>query len=150
MRGTVRTLLVLAAILAATACTAPEPPNTPAELRAAIEQYRAGDPSVTDERIGALFTRLDAAIATRRAEADAASGGARERLGEQVAALEGERRDLQQAWIAARLARLGTTAGEALRGLGESVGRGLEDAGRQLRESLQQGRPREGGTPPPR
>ncbi len=131
----------LALLLAVVACgTTPDAPRTADELRATIEAYRQGQPEATDARIAALFARLDADIAARRADAAAQPPAERSALTEQVTALETERRELQQAWIAARLTRVGATAGEALRGLGESLGRGLEDAGRRLRESLEEGR----------
>jgi len=127
---------VLLAALALAACSRPEaPPPTADQLRTAIEDYRQNKPEATEERITTLFARLDADIATKRADATAASPAAREPLTEQVAALERDRRDLQQAWLTARLTRVGATAGDALRSLGESLGRGLEDAGRRLRES---------------
>jgi hypothetical protein len=116
-------------------CAPEAPPPTADQLRAAIEEYRQNKPEATEERINALFARLDADIATRRAAAAAESPTAREPLTQQVAALERDRRELQQAWLTARLTRVGATAGDALRSLGESLGRGLEDAGRRLRES---------------
>jgi hypothetical protein len=137
--------LVLLALVAPAACSRPEAPRTADELRVAIADYDQGKPGATEERITALFARLDADIAARRADAAAEPPASREPLAQQVAALDRERRELQQAWIAARLERVGNTAGEALRGLGESIGRGLEDAGRRLRESVQEGA---GQTPP--
>ena len=138
--------LVLLALIPLAACSRPEEPRTTDELRAAIADYDQGKPGATEERITALFARLDAEIAARRADAAAQPAASREPLVQQTATLEQERRDLQQAWIEARLRRVRATAGEALRGLGESIGRGLEDAGRRLRESLEEGA---GGPPPP-
>jgi hypothetical protein len=128
------------------ACGRGEGPKTADELRAAIADYEQQKPDATERRIDALFTRLDADIAALRAEV-AAKGTAApgSRAQEQLATLERDRRELQQAWIAARLKRLGTAAGDTLRGLGESLGRGLEDAGRRLRESLEEN----GGARPP-
>jgi hypothetical protein len=137
--------LVLLALLAPAGCSRPEAPRTADELRIAIAGYDEGKPGATEDRITALFVRLDADITAGRADAAAAPPASREPLARQVATLEAERRDLQQAWIAARLKRFGNSAGEALRGLGESIGRGLEDAGRRLRESVQEGA---GQTPP--
>jgi hypothetical protein len=137
--------LVLLGLLPLAACSRPEAPRTADELRAAIADYDQGKPGASEERITALFARLDADIAARRADAAAEPAGSREQLAQQVATLEQERRALQEAWIAARLKRVGNTAGEALRGLGETIGRGLEDAGRRLRESLEEG----AGTRPP-
>jgi hypothetical protein len=126
-------------------CSKPAAPRTADELRVAIEGYRQGKPEATQERIDALFARLDAEIATQRADAAATPAASRDAAAQQVAALEQDRRDLQQQWIAARLARAGATAGEVLRGLGESLGRGMEDAGRGLRDSMQGGNDK----PPP-
>ena len=120
-------------------CSKPPAPRTEDELRAAIEDYRQGKPEATQERIEALFARLDAEIATQRADAAAKPPQSRDAAAQQVATLEQGRRDLQQQWIAARLTRAGATAGEVLRGLGESIGRGMEDAGRRLRESMEGG-----------
>ena len=103
------------------------------------------NPEATQERIEALFARFDAEIATQRADAAARPTESRDAAAQDVAALERQRRDLQQAWIGARLARAGASAGELLRGLGESLGRGMEDAGRRLRDSMQGGNDR----PPP-
>jgi hypothetical protein len=147
-----RTIL-LPALLAAVACSSqPEAPRTADELRTAIAGYQQGEPEATEDRINALFARLDADIAARRADAAGASASKREPLLRDVEALEQQRRELQQAWITARLTRVGATAGDALRGLGESLGRGLEDAGRRLREALEEGagRPAAPESPPPR
>jgi hypothetical protein len=137
-----RVVLLGAILLAAAAlagCSKPPAPRTADELRTAIEDYKQGKPEATQDRIEALFTRLDAEIATQRADAAARPPASRDAAMQQVATLEQQRRDLQQAWIGARLARAGATAGEVLRGLGESLGRGVEDAGRRLRESMQGG-----------
>jgi hypothetical protein len=131
--------LVLLLVVATVSCSRSAPPHTADELRAAIDDYRQAKPDASPERIDALFARFDAEIATLRADAAAETGDARDTLVRQIATLEQERRELQQEWIAARLARVGGTAGEALRGLGESIGRGLEDAGRRLRESVERG-----------
>ena len=137
-----RVVLLGAILLAAVAlagCSKPPAPRTADELRTAIENYKQGKPEATQDRIDALFTRLDAEIATQRADAAARPPESRDTAMQQVATVEQQRRDLQQAWIGARLARAGATAGEVLRGLGESLGRGVEDAGRRLRESMQGG-----------
>ncbi len=46
-------------------------------------------------------------------------------------------RELQKQYVAARVARFGATANDMVRGLGEQIGKGLEDAGRRLRDSMQ-------------
>ncbi len=132
--------LVLLGLLVPAACSRPPAaPRTADELRVAIADYDQGKPAASEARINALFARLDADIAARRADAAAAPPATREPIVQQIATLEDERRDLQQAWLSARVKRLGVTAGETLRGLGESIGRGLEEAGRRLRESAQDG-----------
>ena len=145
MRLALRLAAAFLAVAMLAACSKPAAPRTEDELRTAIEDYRQGKPEATQERIEALFARLDAEIATQRADAAAKPQQSRDAAAQQVATLEQNRRDLQQQWIAARLARAGATAGELLRGLGESLGRGMEDAGRQLRESMQGGKDQ----PPP-
>src|SRR5262249_50685600 len=77
-------------------CSKPPAPRTEDELRAAIEDYRQGKPEATQERIEALFTRVDAEIATQRADAAAKSPQSRDAAAQQVATLEQGRRDLQQ------------------------------------------------------
>lgn len=132
--------LVVLGLLPLAACSRPETPRRTAdELRAAIEDYRHAEPEATEERVAALFARLDADVAARRADVAEAPAASREPLARELAAVEQERRELQQAWVAARLARAGATAGDALRGFGETLGRGLEDAGRRLREALNEG-----------
>jgi len=143
----VRCGLVVLALLAPVGCSRrEEAPRTADELRVAIAGFDQGKPDATEERITALFARLDAEIAARRADEAAANPGSREPIAREVTTLETQRRDLQQAWVAARLKRFGNSAGEALRGLGETIGRGLEEAGRRLRESVQEGA---GPAPPP-
>lgn len=145
--------LLLPGMLLLGACSSsPDAPRTADELRGAIADYQQNAPEPTDERITALFARLDADLAARRADAAAAPAASREPLLREVATREQERRELQQAWITARLTRVGATASDALRGLGESLGRGLEDAGRRLREALEEGagRPAAPGSEPAR
>jgi hypothetical protein len=147
MSTAVRCGLVLLALLAPTGCSRrDEAPRTADELRVAITDFDQGKPGATEERITALFARLDAEIAARRADEAATSPASREPITRDVTTLETQRRDLQEAWVAARLKRFGNSAGEALRGLGETIGRGLEEAGRRLRESVQEGA---GQAPPP-
>jgi hypothetical protein len=130
--------LIVLGLIPLLACGRPEGPRTADALRAAIADYEEQKPDATEQRIDALFTRLDADIAALRAEAAAKGTSSAGAQAEEIATLERERRELRQAWVAARLERLRATAGETLRGLGESLGRGLEDAGRRLRESLEE------------
>jgi hypothetical protein len=136
--------LVLAVLLAVVAGCRSTPPDTVAELRDAIAAWRTSGAPADEKRIDALFLRLEAEIAGLEADAAQASEKARPALEEQVRQREADRRDLQQAWLEARMARLGDAAGAAMQGLGESLGRGLEEAGRTMRESMEAGR-----RPPP-
>jgi len=128
-------LIVLSGLLLV-ACTKPVP-RTTEELGAAITAYEHGEAGVTDARIDALFARLDADIAALRAEELAEPEDARSEFSAQRAALEGERRGLQEAYLKARVTRLGTAARKTIDALSDQVGRTLEDAGRSLREAAQ-------------
>ncbi len=108
--------------------------DTPAELRDAIAAYERRDPAASEDRIAALFARLDADVASARAEELSMAPSDRAPATARREALEAERRDLEGAYVKARVARLGVAADEALRGMAEQLGRGLEDAGRALRE----------------
>jgi Skp family chaperone for outer membrane proteins len=115
-----RASAVLCVVLAA--CGS-QGPRTSGELRDAIDAYERAEPDASQDRIKALFAKLDAEIAARR---------------ETLAA---ERRELQSAYLRARVARLGTATEDALETMGEELGKGLEDAGRALRESMREGAP---------
>ena len=108
---------------------------TTEELRSQIEAYERGDTAATDDRIAALFARLDAEISSMKAEELEQPPDRRAELAQRRSGLETQRRDLQTAYLQARVKRLGVAADDALRSLGEQLGRGLEDAGRKLRES---------------
>ena len=138
--------IALALVTAGVGCSKPAAPKTADELRAAVEAYQQQKPGVTEERIDALFARLDADIAALRAEAAARPADQRGEVLQQATTLSEERAELQKTYVAARVARFGATAGDMLRGLGEQLGKGLEDAGRRLRDSMQDGgaAPRDG------
>jgi hypothetical protein len=74
------------------------------ELRVAIEQYRT-HAEATDDRVQALFARLDGDIAALRAESAGADGAAHEALVTRVDALEHERAALRAALAEARARR---------------------------------------------
>ena len=116
------------------ACGGP-PSKTTDELRAAIAAYERGEPGADEERIAALFARVDADIASLRAEELGRPPGERAGVAAEREALVAERSDLAASWTRARIARLGDAAGQALRGVADQLGQGLEDAGRALRES---------------
>ena len=125
--------IVLVGLLVA-AC-APPAPQTAAELRTAIAAYEHGETPETEQQIDALFARLDAEIAVVRAEELAKPMDARGELVARRAALESERRSLQQAYVQARVTRAGVAAKKMLESLSDQLGQRMEDAGRSLRES---------------
>jgi hypothetical protein len=115
------------------------------ELRVTIAAYEHGDAGATEDRIAALFAKLDAEVAAAKADELATPADARAEAAARRATLEAERRDLQIAYLQARVKRLGVAADDALKGLGDQLGRSLEEAGRALRDSMRRdGTPREG------
>ena len=124
-------------------CSKQAAPRTVDELRAAVDAYQQQKPGVTEQQIDALFARLDADIAALRAAAAARPADQRAEPLEQANRLSEQRAELQKTYVATRIARFGATANDMLRGLGEQIGKGLEDAGRRLRESMHDG----GGAP---
>src|SRR5262249_56062599 len=111
--------IALALGTAGVGCSKPAAPKTADELRAAVEAYQQQKPGVTDERIVALFARLDADIAGLRADAAARPADQRGELLQQASDLSAQRAELQKTYVAARVARFGATAGDMLRGLAE-------------------------------
>jgi len=128
--------LLLAALLAACSRS-----STPDELRTAIDDYRQDKNGVTAQQIDALFAKLDAEIAAEKADVAAKPMNARADDERRVAAAEAEQSRLVEAYASARLVRFGRAAGQAAKGVGDAIGKGLEDAGRKLRDSLQDTRP---------
>ena len=126
-----RRVVLLMLVVAACARTAS---NTPAELREAIASYERGDAAASEDRVAALFAKLDADVATARADELAAAPADRGPITARREALESERNDLRGAYLQARVKRLGVAADEAIRGMADQLGRGLEDAGKALRE----------------
>jgi transcriptional regulator with XRE-family HTH domain len=122
-------------VLAAAGC-ADRGRKTADELRETIAAYERGEASATEERIAALFKRLDAEVATLEAEELEKPPADRAEVAARREALAAERRELQTAYVGARVARLGVAADEALKGLGEQIGQGLEEAGRAIRDSM--------------
>jgi hypothetical protein len=144
MRRTAR-ILGFGLLLLAGCATPAAPPSVTDELRTALGAYEQGDAGVTDDRLKALFARLDAEVATAVAvemETPAAERPPRTAARE---ALEAERRELQGRYVKAQIARLGEEAGKALKSMGEQIGKGIEEAGRRMQESMQ---PPPGTAPP--
>lgn len=108
--------------------------NTPAELRDEIAAYERADPAANEDRIASLFAKLDAEVAALRADEMAAAPADRGPLTAKREALAAERTELQTTYAKARVTRLGNAADKAIRGMADQLGRGLEDAGRALRE----------------
>jgi hypothetical protein len=129
--------VVLAALFIA--CGQPDARRTAKELRTEIEAYEHAAPAANEDRIAALFAKLDAEIAALRADELSKPPADRTEITAQRETLEAERRDLQTAYLKARVARLGVATEEALRGMADQLGKGLEDAGRRLRDSTRQG-----------
>jgi hypothetical protein len=125
----------LVAILLLAAACARRDTATADELRSAIAAYERGDADVTDDRITALFARLDSEVSALKAEELEQPPDRRADLAARRAALADARRDLEVAYLRARVKRVGVAADDALKSLGDQLGRGLEEAGRALRES---------------
>jgi hypothetical protein len=133
-----RASAVLCVVLAA--CGS-QGPRTSGELRDAIDAYERAEPDASQDRIKALFAKLDAEIAALKAEELARPADERREIAARRETLAAERRELQSAYLRARVARLGTATEDALETMGEELGKGLEDAGRALRESMREGAP---------
>jgi hypothetical protein len=131
-------LLALAVLVLAVAAVACSRPSTADQLRAAIDDYRQDKNGVTAPQVDALFAKLDAEIAAQKADAAAKPANARADDERRIAAAEAERTHLVEQYASAGLERLGRAAGEAARGVGDAIGKGLEDAGRALRDSVRE------------
>ena len=130
-------VLLAAAMLAG--CSGPPPVED--EIKAVIEDYRAGKEGVTSDKVDALFARLDADIASAKAAAAAKPANTREDDNARIAAMEARRSELMIRYASARLVRFGRAAGEAARGTGEAAGQAIEDAGRAMREGMREPSP---------
>jgi hypothetical protein len=131
-----RACLVACVVLAACSKLAPQ---TSTELGAAIDAYERNEPGASEDRIKALFAKLDAEIAVLKADELAQPADQRGEIAARREQLAAERARLQAAYVRARVARLGGAAEDALKTMGEQIGQGLEDAGRALRESMRDG-----------
>jgi hypothetical protein len=103
--------------------------------RADIAAYAKEPNDARHADVDADFARLEAEIATLRAEAARQDGDARERTEERVAALEGTRDDLRAEYLRAQAHAVTNAAEKAVRSVGETIGRGLEEAGKRIREA---------------
>jgi hypothetical protein len=131
-------LLLLAAALLV-GCSGP--PAVEDEIRTAIDDYRAGKPEATQDKIDALFARLDADIASAKAAAADKPPSARERANQEIEKMEARRSEFVTRYASARLVRFGRAAGEAARGAGEAAGQAIEDTGRALKDTMREPAP---------
>ena len=127
--------LMIIVLLAVAGCADREL-RTADRLEAAIATYGESGSAEVDAEITALFARLDAEIATARADAAEASGADRTGAEARAQALGERRTVLAQAYLQAKVARLGDEAAETMRDVGRKIGEGIEDARRRLRESM--------------
>jgi hypothetical protein len=133
-----RRACITVVVLAVAACTR-SGESTANALRDEIAAYERADPAASEDRIAALFAKLDAEIAARRADELEKPPAERPPVTAEREALAATRRDLQAEYLKARIKRLGVAADEALRGMADQLGRGLEDAGRALRDAMPAG-----------
>lgn len=134
VRAVVGRLACAVALIAAIGCQ--DPAGRVADrLRADIAAY-AKDPSDAHRaEIEADFARMDAEIAALRADAAQKSGSAREPTERQIAALERTRDDLHGEFLRTEARLVGDATKKAVRSVGEEIGRGLEEAGKRMREA---------------
>ena len=128
------------ACIALAACPRPAP-QTSTELGTAIDAYEKNEPGASEDRIKALFAKLDAEIAILKADELAQPADKRAEIAARREQLAAERSRLQASYVHARVTRLGSAAEDALKTMGEQIGQGLEDAGRSLRESMRKEAP---------
>src|ERR1044072_3533752 len=90
--------VVLALLLAACG-----QPKTAEDLRNEIAAYERAEPKANEERIAALFAKLDAEIAALRADELSKAPADRGDVTARREALEAERREVQTAYVKARV-----------------------------------------------
>ena len=101
-------------LVAMAACGQPSATHTAEQLRTAIAAYKRGDEGATEDQIAALFAKLDAEVATARADELSKPAGERAELTKRREGMEADRRDLQGEYLQARVTRLGVQAQDAL------------------------------------
>lgn len=131
------TRALLVAVAAATAFACGEMRREPAaieRLRAAVADFVAGKPTPAEPEIDALFAQVDADVAQLRAEAaaDPSSDAAA-----RADAMRGERFALWQTYVKGKIERLRRAAEDTVRAVGKQMGQGVEEAGRQMQESME-------------
>lgn len=107
-------------------------------LRTAVDDYVQGKPEPSEQQLDALFAQVDADIAALRARAAAAVGAERAATEERAKALTQERLSLWQTYMKARIERLRRVAEQTVREAGKQIGQEIEEAGRAIREAMEQ------------
>ncbi|MEW6271564.1 MAG: hypothetical protein AB1689_19960 [Thermodesulfobacteriota bacterium] len=132
-------LLAVAALGGLGGCSRGE--DSAEKVEAEIARYRREPSDALAARIDASFAQLDADIARIRAEAEQEEGEDRTEHLARAAALEERRDGLRKDYYAARVERAAEAAKSAAKQLGESVGKGLESAGKKIQEAVEPQRP---------
>ena len=104
-------------------------------VRADIAAYAKEPTEAHRTDVDADFARLEAEIAALRAKAARQDRVAHERTREQITALERTRDDLRADYLRAQAHAVTDAAEKAVRSVGETIGRGIEEAGKRIRES---------------
>lgn len=143
MRVLIAFLSGLLAAFLMTGCCGGERASADVEhVEETLAEYRHDPSPAAAADVEAAFARLDAKIAAMRAEALREDEDDRAELDARVAELEARRSALRRESVDAGMRAAGAAAGDALRNIGESLGKQLEEAGRKLREAAS-------GAPPP-
>lgn len=141
MRVPIAFLSALLAAVVMTGCGGGHPCGVE-HVEETLAAYREDPSPAAAADVEAAFARLDAEIASLRAEALREDEDDREEIDARVAELEARRSALRRESIDAGMHAAGAAASDALRTIGESLGKQLEEAGRKLREAAS-------GAPPP-
>ena len=128
-----RLVWVVALVLAAGCQSAGERAAT--RLRADLAAYAAEPSDARRAQVDADFARLEAEIAALRAKATRQEDAKRSRTQAEVASLERTRDDLRADYLHAQARAVTDAAEKAMRSVGESIGRGIEEAGKRIRDA---------------
>jgi hypothetical protein len=141
MKEAVRRLLAAILVLVASSlpvalagCSRGE--DSAAKLEAEIARYRREPSDALASRIDASFAQLDADIARLRADAEDKQGEDKAEELARADQLEQRRDALRKDYYSARVERAAEAAKSAAKQLGESIGKGLEDAGQKLQDAV--------------
>ncbi len=136
-----RTWPAVVLALAFAACGPSSVAESVEELREDLTTWRADPSDANAAQVEAAFAHLEADIATLRAEALRTDGEARADAQARAAELERTRNELRAEFTREQVRKVADAAQDAVRAMGASIGKGLEEAGKRLREAA--------GTPPP-